>query len=131
MDLARPMTPPPAGPAGPAGPSRPAGLTTVGAPATATAARDAARPSAAQLQQAGEGFEALFLSLLLKSGRAGLPGDDLTGSAAVTSTYEMLDAQLARDGASRAGLGIADAVVRQFSGTGTGAGTGTAGGGRR
>lgn len=75
------------------------------------------RPSADQLRQAGEGFEALFLTMLLKSGRAGLPGDDLTGSGAVTSGFEMLDAQLARDGATRAGLGIADAVVRQFSGT--------------
>jgi flagellar protein FlgJ len=86
---------------------------------------DGARPSVDQLRQAGEGFEALFLTMLLKTGRAGLPGDDLTGSGAVTSSLEMLDTQLARDGAARAGLGIADAVVRQFGGTGTGTGTGT------
>jgi flagellar protein FlgJ len=81
-----------------------------------------APPTAQELRQAGEGFEALFLTMLLKTGRAGLPGDDLTGSGAVTSSLEMLDAQLARDGATRAGLGIADAVVRQFSGTAGGHG---------
>lgn len=71
-----------------------------------------------ELRQAGEGFEALFLSLLLKGGRAGLPGDDLLGSAAVKSSMDMLDARLAQDAAGRAGLGIADAVARQFAGYG-------------
>ena len=92
--------------------------------APATTGTPEARPSADQLREAGEGFEALFLTMLLKSGRAGLPGDDLTGSGAVTSGIEMLDAQLARDGATRAGLGISDAVVRQFGGTGTAQGAG-------
>ena len=76
------------------------------------------RPSAEELQKAGEGFESMFLAMLLKGGRAGLPGDDLTGSAAVSSSLEMLDTQLAKDAAGRAGLGIAAAVVRQFSGGG-------------
>lgn len=89
-------------------------MTPIQPPATAPAARQDSRPTADELRQAGEGFEALFLTMLLKAGRAGLPGDDLTGSGAVTSGFEMLDAQLARDGAARAGLGIADAVVRQF-----------------
>lgn len=71
--------------------------------------------SADDLRAAGQGFEAMFLSMLLKSARAGLPGDDLTGSAAVRSSMEMLDAQLAQSGASRANLGIADAVMRQFA----------------
>lgn len=84
--------------------------------AAAPALQAEARPAADQLRQAGEGFEALFLTMLLKSGRAGLPGDDLTGSGAVTSAFEMLDTHLAQDGATAAGLGIADAVVRQFSG---------------
>ena len=86
--------------------------------AAAPALQTEARPAADQLRQAGEGFEALFLSMLLKSGRAGLPGDDLTGSGAVTSAFGMLDTHLAQDGATAAGLGIADAVVRQFSGSG-------------
>jgi flagellar protein FlgJ len=85
--------------------------------AAAPALRAEAHPAADQLRQAGEGFEALFLTMLLKSGRAGLPGDDLTGSGAVTSAFGMLDAHLAQDGATAAGLGIADAVVRQFSGS--------------
>jgi len=78
------------------------------------------RPSSVTLEQAGQGFEALFLSMLMASARAGLPGDDLTGSAAVRSSMEMLDAQLVKDGAARANLGIAAAVTRQFSGGGTG-----------
>lgn len=77
------------------------------------------RPSSAELEQAGQGFEALFLAMLMKSARAGLPGDDLTGSAAVRSSMEMLDAQLAKEGAARADLGIAAAVTRQFAGNGT------------
>jgi flagellar protein FlgJ len=72
----------------------------------------------ADLRKAAEGFEALFLSLMLKAGRAGLPGDDLTGGSAVRSTTDLLDAQLARDAAGRSGFGIADAVARQFAGYG-------------
>ena len=97
--------------------------TSVQTRAALSAVQAEARPSAEQLRQAGEGFEALFLTMLLKAGRASLPGDDLTGSGAVTSGFEMLDAQLARDGATAAGLGIADAVVRQFGGTLGGEGT--------
>jgi len=76
------------------------------------------RPALSELREAGEGFEALFLALLLKGGRAGLPGDDLLGGAAVRSSMEMLDARLAQEAAGRAGLGVAEAVARQFAGDG-------------
>ncbi|WP_420023878.1 rod-binding protein [Cereibacter azotoformans] len=69
----------------------------------------------ADLRQAAEGFESLFLNQLLKSGRAGLPGDDLLGSAGVDTARDMLDMELARSSAGRAGLGIADAIERQFA----------------
>lgn len=70
---------------------------------------------AAAIAQAAKGFEELFLGLLLKSGRAASLGEDIAGSNAVTATRDMLDAQLAREGAQRAGFGIAEAVARQFS----------------
>lgn len=73
------------------------------------------RPDRDQIMQAAQGFEALFLSELLKAGRAGLPGDSLTGSSAVTSAQEMLDSQLAKASAGAAGLGLAEAIARQFA----------------
>jgi len=72
--------------------------------------------TAKDLRQAAEGFESLFLAELLKSGRASLPGDDLTGSQAVSATQDMLDSHLAKHAAGQAGLGIADAITRQFGG---------------
>lgn len=68
-----------------------------------------------KLREAAQGFEALFLSTLLKGGRAGSFGDEMTGSQAVDSTRDMLDMSLAQSGASHSNLGIADAVVRQFT----------------
>lgn len=69
----------------------------------------------AQLRRVAAGFEEMFLLFMLRAGRSGGVGDSLTGSAAVSSTRDMLDAQLARSAAGQAGLGIAEAVVRQFS----------------
>jgi flagellar protein FlgJ len=68
-----------------------------------------------KLREAAQGFEALFLTTLLKGGRAGSFGDEMTGSQAVDSTRDMLDMTLAQSGASHSNLGIADAVVRQFA----------------
>ena len=84
-------------------------------PATSLSLAPATPDRAADLRKAAEGFEAILLSTLLKGGRAGLPGDDLTGSAAVRGATSMLDAHLATAAAGRSGFGIADAVVRQFS----------------
>lgn len=83
------------------------------APNTAPSQADARR--AADLRKAAEGFEEMFLATLLKGGRAGSIGDDLTGSSAVTQAQSMLDTELARTSASASRLGIADAVERQFS----------------
>lgn len=73
------------------------------------------RDAAADLRQAAEGFEELFLGLFLKSARAGSLGEDIMGSSAVDSTRDLFDAEIARASAGRTGFGIADAVERQFA----------------
>lgn len=70
----------------------------------------------AAIRRAAEGFEAMFVTTLLKGARAGLPGDSLTGGPAVRQMTDMLDMELAQSAAARTGLGIADAVARQFAG---------------
>ncbi|MGY6697201.1 MAG: rod-binding protein [Roseinatronobacter sp.] len=72
------------------------------------------RPALAELGAAAEGFEALFLTELLKTGRASLPGCDLTGSQAVRMAHDMLDMHLAQHAAGQARLGVADAIISQF-----------------
>ena len=86
----------------------------------APAAPSAAADSRAELRRTAAGFEEMFLVFMLRAGRASGVGDSLTGSSAVSSTRDMLDAQLARSAAGRPGLGIAEAVVRQFSPDGRG-----------
>lgn len=76
---------------------------------------NAMNPEPQDLRAAAEGFEALFLSELMKGGRASLPGDDLTGSQGVRMAQDMLDMHLARHAAGQAKLGVADAVMRQFA----------------
>lgn len=88
-------------------------------PASAPAA-PATADSRAELRRTAAGFEEMFLVFMLRAGRASGVGDSLTGGTAVSSTRDMLDAQLARSAAGRPGLGIAEAVVRQFSPDGRG-----------
>lgn len=73
-------------------------------------------PATKDLRTAAEGFEALFLTELLKGGRAGLPGDDLTNSQGVRMATDMLDTHLAQHAAGFSRLGVADAIMRQFGG---------------
>lgn len=90
----------------------PGSVTSVSPP---VAASTAANGESADLRKAAKGFEEMFLVFLLRAGREGGVGDAVAGSEAVRSTQGMLDAQLARSGAQQSRLGIADAVVRQFS----------------
>ncbi|MFD0857532.1 rod-binding protein [Roseovarius aquimarinus] len=69
-----------------------------------------------RLREASEGFEALFLNQILKSGRAASFGDEVAGGSAMETTQSLLDAKLTETGAGRAGLGLADAIYRQFAG---------------
>ena len=80
-------------------------------PAEARAARQETR-----LREAAEGFEALFLNQLLKSGRAASFGDTLVESSAIETTQSLLDSKLTETGAGRSGLGLSDAIYRQFAG---------------
>ncbi len=72
------------------------------------------RPAPEDLRAAAEGFESLFLTELLKGGRASLPGDDLTSSQGVRMAQDMLDTHLARHASGQARLGVAKAIIRQF-----------------
>lgn len=90
-------------------------LSAISATAPNTTASQADSRRAADLRKAAEGFEEMFLATLLKGGRAGTLGDDLTGSSAVSQAQSMLDSELAKSSSSASRLGIADAVERQFS----------------
>lgn len=77
-----------------------------------------AKPEAAQearaLRQAAEGFEAIFMNTLMKSARAASLGEDLMGGHGVDTVRDMFDAEVTKGASGRSGLGIADAVERQF-----------------
>jgi peptidoglycan hydrolase FlgJ len=81
-----------------------------------TLSRTPAAPAPKDLRAAAEGFESLFLTELLKGGRASLPGDDLTSSQGVSMATDMLDTHLAQHAAGHSRLGVADAIMRQFGG---------------
>ncbi|MBR9649656.1 rod-binding protein [Thalassovita aquimarina] len=69
----------------------------------------------ARMQQAAEGFEGLFLQQMMKAGRAASLGDDLLGGTGTERMQDMLDTTLTETASGRAGLGLADAIVRQFT----------------
>jgi peptidoglycan hydrolase FlgJ len=83
-------------------------------PAPQIAVDPVARRDADRLRIAADGFEALFLNEMLKAGRATSFADDLTESSATQSSRAMLDTFLAEQSAGRVGLGLGDAVYRQF-----------------
>ena len=69
----------------------------------------------ADLREVAEQFEAIFINQILKQSRETKLADDLFGSSA-NSTYEqLLDSETSENIASHVNLGIADALVRQFS----------------
>jgi flagellar protein FlgJ len=77
----------------------------------------AAKDPRAALQSAAQQFEAVFLSMLLKSMRDTVPQNGLMGGANETATYtSMLDQQLAQTLSTSAnGTGLADMLVKQLS----------------
>ena len=72
-------------------------------------------PSQDEIRKAAQGFESLFLASLMKSARASLPGESLTGGAGVDMAQDLLDQQLSRIAGARAGFGLADAIARQLA----------------
>ena len=67
------------------------------------------------LRDVAEQFEAIFINQILKQSREIKLSEDLLGSAA-TKTYEqLLDRETSENVATHVNVGIADALVRQFS----------------
>ena len=67
------------------------------------------------LQAAAEQFEALFIHQLLKQARSAKLAEDILGSEAADTYTEMLDQERAKQLSAQMNLGIADALVNQFS----------------
>ena len=69
----------------------------------------------ADLQAAAEQFEALFIHQLLKQARSAKLAEDILGSEAADTYTEMLDQERAKQLSAQMDLGIAEALVKQFS----------------
>ena len=82
---------------------------------SATAQGAAATPGQAQLRQAAQAFEAIFLRQMIGSMRQAKLSDDMLGSTAGDQFQEMADANLADSMAAQRRFGIADMLVRQFT----------------
>ena len=86
---------------------------TLNTPAT-QAADPATAQREAQLRQAAEAFEAVFLRQVIGSMRQAKIGEDLFGSSASDQFRDMADARLADDMAARGSFGIAELLLQQF-----------------
>ena len=75
----------------------------------------------AQLRQAAEAFEAVFLRQVIGSMRQARLADDVFGSSATDQFRDMADARLADDMADRGSFGIAELLLQQFGRAGGGA----------
>ena len=74
----------------------------------------------ADLREAAEQFEAIFLNEFIKQARKVKLADDILGSDAQDTYQEMMDRELSTQLAGRVNLGIAEALVRQLGGTSEG-----------
>lgn len=62
-------------------------------------------------------FEALFLQMMLKSMRAGVPDGGLFSESSVDMYEEMLDSQLSVTLSDQGGIGMAESIVGQLQGS--------------
>ncbi|CAA0091019.1 Peptidoglycan hydrolase FlgJ [Zhongshania aliphaticivorans] len=62
-------------------------------------------------------FEALFLQMMLKSMRAGVPDGGLFSESSVDMYEEMLDSQLSVTLSDQGGIGMAESIVDQLEGS--------------
>lgn len=69
----------------------------------------------AKLREACEGFESLFLNMMLQKMRKTVPESELTSSYAMSTYQEMLDENIAETVSKGRGIGIADAMYNQLS----------------
>ena len=74
----------------------------------------------ADLREAAEEFEAIFLNEFIKQARKAKLADDILGSDAQDTYQDMMDRELSTQLAGRVNLGIAEALVRQLGGTSDG-----------
>jgi len=88
-------------------------LTSISPKMAANLAQTKSRP--ADLQSAAEQFEALFIHQLLKQARSAKLAEDILGSEAADTYTEMLDQERAKQLSAQMDLGIAEALVKQFS----------------
>ena len=90
--------------------------------ARTTAANSSLKPldRNADLREAAEQFEAIFLNEFIKQARKAKLADDILGSDAQDTYQEMMDRELSTQLAGRVNLGIAEALVRQLGGTSEG-----------
>ena len=89
------------------------GLASISPKMAASLAQADKRPN--DLKTAAEQFEALFIHQLLKQARSAKLAEDILGSDAGDTYTEMLDQERARQLSAQMNLGIADALVNQFS----------------
>jgi flagellar protein FlgJ len=90
------------------------GLASISPKMAASLAQTESRPN--DLRAAAEQFEALFIQQLLKQARSAKLADDILGSEAGDTYTEMLDQERAKQLSTKINLGIAEALVLQFSG---------------
>lgn len=92
------------------------GAATAAASGTATAQQKSAKERAAAHKVARD-FEALMIGMMLKSMRATVSEDKLTGGGHGEEMYRsLLDQEYANAAAARGGLGLAQAIERQLVG---------------
>ena len=70
-----------------------------------------------QLVTASREFEALYVTQFLKQARQSTLSDPLISEESSETFRSMMDSELARSSSSGLNLGIADAMVKQLSGT--------------
>ena len=68
-----------------------------------------------ELRQVAEQFEAIFINQILKQSRDIKLAEDLLGNSAKTTYEQLLDRETSENIATHVNVGIADALIRQFS----------------
>ena len=68
-----------------------------------------------ELRQVAEQFEAIFINQILKQSRDIKLAEDLLGSSAKTTYEQLLDRETSENISTHVNVGIADALIRQFS----------------
>lgn len=82
----------------------------------ATAVDPARAEKLEKLKGAAQAFEAVFLRQMIGSMRKASLGDDILGSDAGNQFRDMSDARVADSMAERGALGVAEMLIKQFSG---------------